>query len=93
MVSCGPSSQDIRDQAHEELAIKIDLLKKKKKEECEAQAFIEAEMYVDSFIKDMLLNPIGDTLYKPPIPPKPDYISVDSSVFNSQSSVKPVIEN
>lgn len=93
MVSCGPSKDDLQQQAIAELNIKIETLKSKKKKECEAQAFLEAEIYVDSIIEAMFLNPINDSLYSPPVPPKPKYIQVDSSVFNSQSSVKPVVEN
>lgn len=91
--SCIESKSEIREQALRELDIKIGILKKKKEQECREQAFIEAEIYVDSLIGTMLLSPIDDSLYKPPIPQKPEFIQVDSSVFNSQSSVKPVIEN
>ncbi len=91
--SCGPSKEELRQQAIAEMNIKIETLKTKKRQECEAQAFMEAEVFVDSIIEAMFLNPINDTLYSPPVPPKPKYVSVDSSVFNSQSSVKPVVEN
>lgn len=91
--SCTESQSQIREQALKELDIKIEILKKKKDQECRQQAFIEAELFVDSVIHSMLLSPIDDSLYAPPIPTKPKFIQVDSSVFNSQSSVKTVIEN
>ena len=91
--SCTESQAEIREQAMRELDIKIEILKKKKDQECRELAFIEAELYVDSVISAMSLYPIDDSLYAPPIPAKPTFIQVDSSVFNSQSSVKPVIEN
>jgi len=53
-----------------ELDIKIEILKKKKDQECRELAFIEAEIYVDSAISAMLLYPIDDSLYAPPIPAK-----------------------
>jgi len=91
--SCTQSKSEIRGLALQELDIKIKILKKKKDQECRELAFIEAEQYVDSVIGAMLLSPIDDSLYAPPIPAKPTFIEVDNSVFNSQSSVKPVIEN
>ena len=54
---------------------------------------MEAELHVDSLISAMFLSPIDDSLYSPPIPEKPAFIEVDTNVFNSESSVKPVIEN
>lgn len=91
--SCTESKSQIREHAMQELDIKIGILKKKKDQECREQAFIEAELHVDSLISAMVLSPINDSLYTPPIPTKPAFIEVDNSVFNSESSVKPVIEN
>lgn len=91
--SCTESKSQIRAQALQELDIKIEVLKKKKAQECREQAFMEAELHVDSLISAMFLSPIDDSLYSPPIPAKPAFIEVDTNVFNSESSVKPVIEN
>lgn len=79
--------------AKEQLIFKIEQYQQKKIEECQKKAFEEAEAYVDSFLLQVDLNPIRETPYNPIKQKKPVFIPVDSSVFNSESYVKPIKES
>lgn len=76
--------------ANEQLKLKIELYENKKREECLKLAFQEAEAYVDSFFLQADLQPIRQMPYQPLIQKKPEFVPVDSSVFNSESYVKPI---
>ncbi len=91
--SCGdPVAHDLAI-AKVEVQIKVDQHRKSRTNECRAEALLKAEEIVDSIILTWDLNPIDDTLYRPTIPDKPKYIPVDTSVFKSESSVKPVLDH
>jgi hypothetical protein len=79
--------------AKEQLALRIEQYEQKKVEECHRKAFDEAELYVDSFLLQADLNPIREVPYNPAKQKKPNFIPVDSSVFNSESYVKPIKES
>lgn len=79
--------------ALQELELKIELYKQRKMEDCKAEAIREAEVIVDSIIQSSTFAPIKNQNYNPAIPTKPSFIPVDSSVFKSQNSVKPIKES
>jgi hypothetical protein len=92
VVSCGDREKMIQELALQELDLKIKTHTHKKQSECGAQAIEEAEMIVDSIIRYSYFSPINKDNYNPTIPPKPAFIPVDSSVFKSENSVKPIKE-
>lgn len=59
---------------------------------CDKAAEEEAEIIVDSLISLLQINPLKDSLYRPYVPPKPDYIKTDSTAVNSKQTVKPIID-
>ena len=89
--SCKPSEEEIQAQVLAQYDIKVAALKTKKHAECQVEALRLAEIIADSIVYNFQINPLSDPLYQPIIPSRPDYIPVDSSVFDSKRSVKPIL--
>ena len=93
LVACEDENKTYISLAQKELNVKIEQHKKLLMEECRKKALEEAETLVDSIILTWELRPIDDSIYVPKVPEKPKFIPVDSMVFKSQSSVKPVLKD
>jgi len=90
-LSCGGlSEEEINAQAKIRYERRIEQLKAEKIKECKQEIDRKAEIIVDSLIQTMSINPLSEKLYKPPIPDRPKFVEVDSTVFNSKHSVKPI---
>lgn len=90
-ISCGGlTEEEINTQAKIRFDRRVEHLKAEKIKECKQEIDRKAEIIVDSLIQEMSLNPLQEDLYKPPIPDRPKFVEVDSSVFNSKHSVKPI---
>lgn len=90
--ACNDPTVENRELAFKELEIKVDFHTNKRLEECRRDAWLDAEEYVDSIVNQLELYLIDNNVYQPTIPQKPNFVPVDSSVFNSKSSVKQVIK-
>ena len=51
-------------------------------EDCDAAILELAEMSVDSIILELNIDPLKDSLYNPSLPVKPEFIPIDSAIFN-----------
>jgi len=71
--------------------IKVEELRAKKLLECKSEALRLAEVIADSLVRALQIDPLSDPLYNPEIPDRPQYIPVDTSVFDSKHSVKPIL--
>ncbi len=90
--SCGISEEEFDRLVIQEYERKIELFIMEQKLLCDKEADEEAELVVDSLISLLQINPLKDSLYRPFVPPKPDYVKTDSTVVNSKQTVKPIIE-
>ncbi len=91
LVSCGGlTEEEINAQAKERFERRVEELRKEKIKECKQEIARKAEIIVDSIMSALHINPLNETLYKPPIPERPEFVEVDSSVFISKHSVKPI---
>ena len=88
--ACGISEEEIELQAKIRLDRRVEELKAEKIKECKQEIYRKAEIIVDSIIREMSINPLNETLYKPTIPERPEFVEVDSNVFISKHSVKPI---
>lgn len=93
LIGCQNGQELNKELALQELELKIELYKQRKMDDCKAEAIREAEVLVDSIIQASTFTPIKNQNYNPAIPTKPSFIPVDSSVFKSQNSVKPIRES
>lgn len=90
--SCGLSEEEINMKAEEVFKNRIEKIKKEKMAECRSEAARIAEEIVDSLIYAQQLNPLQENQYNPTIPKRPVFVPVDSAVFNSKESVKPIVQ-
>lgn len=90
--SCGISEEEYNQLVIQEYERQMNIFIKEQNQICDREAEIEAEVIADSLISLMQINPLKDSLYRPFVPPKPDYISTDSTVVNSKQTVKPIID-
>ncbi len=90
-ISCGPSQEEINAQIIARYDMQVAQLKDKKSKECHLEALRIAEIIADSIVSGMQINPLDDDQYRPDIPLRPQYVPVDSSVFESKRSVKPIL--
>ena len=93
LTGCGLSEDEFKRLATEEFERKAKLFRQDQKNLCLKTALEEAERQADSIISNIQFNPLRDTLYRPIVPPKPDYVPTDSAVLKSQQSVKPIIDS
>lgn len=91
--SCTNGEALNKELALKELEIKIEQYRSRKMEDCRAEAIKSAEIIVDSIIRTSTFAPIKNQKYNPTIPVKPNYVPVDSSVFKSKNSVKPISQS
>ncbi len=91
--SCGISNEEVVELAKEEYDRKVQILREEQRLICIKSALEEAERQADSIIFQMRINPLGKSLYRPRVPPKPSYIITDSTVINSKHSVKPILDS
>ncbi|MFT4566312.1 MAG: hypothetical protein ACI9FN_001267 [Saprospiraceae bacterium] len=90
LVSCGGlSEEEIDTQAKARYEGRVEQLRIEKIKECKIEIDRKADIIADSLIRALHINPL-ETLYKPPIPERPEFVEVDSSVFISKHSVKPI---
>ncbi len=89
--SCGLTEEEINTQAKKVFDQRVSQLIAKKQAECKQEAERIAETIVDSIIYELQINPLNDSGYSPPIPKRPEFVPVDSAVFNSKYSVKPIL--
>ena len=90
--SCGMSTEERDRLIKEEFERKMNVFIAEQTQRCDKAAEEEAEIIADSLISLMHINPLKDSLYRPFVPPKPDYVQTDSTVVNSKQTVKPIIE-
>lgn len=93
LVSCGLSEEDMMRLAKLEFENKVKLLEQERSLICNKDADARAEILADSIIRELRINPLKDSLYRPFVPPKPTYVETDSTVVNSKQSVKPILES
>lgn len=87
IISCGDDEALKQSMIASELSRKMEAYRQELLEECRQAALAEAEMIVDSIL---LAEDREDIHIKADIPPKPKYIATDTSVYKSQSIVKPL---
>ena len=92
LYSCFNDSDKIRAVARQELEKKINAYRLEKIKECRQLALKTAEDIVDSILFNIDIHPINDSIYKPGLPKKPGFIPVDSSVFDTQKVIVPIVE-
>jgi len=90
-IGCESSEEDIQVQVDTQYNIKVEELRAKKLLECKSEALRLAEVIADSLVRALQIDPLSDPLYNPEIPDRPQYIPVDTSVFDSKHSVKPIL--
>lgn len=90
--SCGITEEEYNKLVIQEYERQMALFVKEQTEICDRAAEKEAEVIADSLISLMKINPLKDSLYRPFVPPKPDFIRTDSTVVNSKQTVKPIID-
>ena len=78
--------------AREEFDRKIQRLELERAEICLNEALAIAEAQADSLVQSLQKNPLGDSLYRPEIPTRPEFVPTDSNIVNSKRSVKPIIQ-
>ena len=90
--SCGITEEEYNQLVIQEYERQMALFVKEQTEVCDRAAEEEAELIADSLISLMKINPLKDSLYRPFVPPKPDFIKTDSTVVNSKQTVKPIVD-
>jgi len=90
--SCGLSEEEVVRIATQEYERKARLLRQQEADICKKAALEIAEIKADSIVRSLQLNPLKDTLYRPPVPPKPAFIETDSARVNSKQTVKPILD-
>jgi hypothetical protein len=93
ILSCGLSDEEFKRLAKEEYDRKVSMLSQEKRNLCYREALIIAEQMADSIIRDMNLNPLQDTLYRPAKPERPSFIKTDTTILISKETVKPIINS
>lgn len=88
---CTESQEEIDRQVMEVYEKRVAEFSSQRLEACRLDALRLAEELADSIILSLSLNPLRDSLYRPVIPARPDFIPVDTAVFDSKRSVKPII--
>ena len=76
--------------AKQEFERKVMDLRTERERVCYKNAFAEAEILSDSIVRTLQINPLGDSLYRPAVPSRPDFVPTDSTEVNSKRSVKPI---
>ena len=90
-MACKLSKEEKEMLAKAEFERKVSELKAERERVCYKNAFAEAELLADSIVRTLQINPLGDSLYRPEIPQRPDFVPTDSIEVNSKRSVKPII--
>ena len=90
---CGLSDEEVLRMATEEFERKSALLRQEQLYFCQKAALAEAEKQADSIISEMRISPLHESLYRPVVPPKPSFISTDSTRLFSKDSVKPILDS
>ena len=88
---CDESKEEIQAKVQAHYQTRVAELNAKKRAECRTEALRIAEIIADSIVYSLQINPLSDSLYQPSIPERPKYVPVDSSVFDSKHSVKPIL--
>ena len=90
--SCGLSKEEMLELARQECDRKLAAFEKEQRDNCKRAVLGEAERQADSIIISMDIDPMKEDLYRPTIPPKPDFVPTDTIKLNSKHSVKPIVK-
>ena len=90
--SCGLSEEEKLELARQECDRKLVAFEKEQRDNCRRAVLGEAERQADSIIISMNIDPLNEELYRPTIPPKPDFVPTDTIKLNSKHSVKPIVK-
>ena len=90
--SCHDDESFIREEAKKEFELKVNAFIQQHEDQCRKEALDEAEIFVDSLIARMGIQPLAEEEYQPEIPGKPEYVPVDSSVFRAREKIRPITE-
>ena len=91
-IQCGPTDEEIENEARAIFHQKVQELRDKHTKECRKEAVRLAEIEVDSILAARAASPLNDSLYRPTVPGKPEFVPLDSAALNSKRSVKPILQ-
>lgn len=90
-ISCGLSDEEKQAIINRVYEDNVAELTQERKEACREEALRQAEYIADSIVASYQINPLPDTLYQPHVPVKPEFVPIDSTVFDTTRIVRPIL--